>query len=293
MNLNAIISGGFGAVGGWSPGAPSTRLPPVGSPSQPKGDTFSQGQYDQNQVHGASEGGGTARQAQARRAYAPESRSGQANDTAASSASAPGDEPKLKATPLRGQTSQAGKVLSEAEKNLISQLQKIDSSVRAHENAHLAAAGGLAKGGASFSMAHGPDGRSYAVGGEVQIDTSGGATPAETIAKMQAVRAAALAPADPSSQDLKVAAQASLVSSQAVAELGQMQRAQASGEKVTVGNERRAGREVEKAEGPQPTATKPVPESSDAGGANSGYEKYALAAAGSDRSPQGAFNLIV
>ncbi len=48
----------------------------------------------------------------------------------------------------------------------------------------------------------------YAVGGEVKIDTSPERTPEATVSKMQQVRRAALAPADPSGTDRAVAAEA-------------------------------------------------------------------------------------
>jgi len=89
----------------------------------------------------------------------------------------------------------------------VKDLEARDREVRAHEAAHQAAAGGLG-GGASFDYETGPDGRSYAVGGEVPIDMSMGRTPEETIRRAQQVRAAALAPADPSPQDMAVAAAA-------------------------------------------------------------------------------------
>jgi len=115
-----------------------------------------------------------------------------------------------------------GTPLTEDELRQLALLKKIDAKVRAHEMAHLAAAGPYARGGASFQYRRGPDGRNYAVGGEVPIDTSKEATPEETIAKMQIVRAAALAPADPSPQDLKVAGAASAAISEAKKEM-QMQ----------------------------------------------------------------------
>ncbi len=94
-----------------------------------------------------------------------------------------------------------------------------DREVRAHEAAHMAAAGGLARGGASFSYETGPDNRRYAVGGEVSIDTSPGKTPEETLQKAQTIRAAAQAPAKPSQQDLAVAASAGQMAAEARAEL--------------------------------------------------------------------------
>ena len=108
----------------------------------------------------------------------------------------------------------------------ISELASTDREVRAHEAAHLASAGGLAQGGATFETVRGPDGRSYAVGGEVSIDISPGRTPEETIAKAQQIRSAALAPADPSAQDFRVAAQAAQMAQQAQQELATQQASQ-------------------------------------------------------------------
>lgn len=89
----------------------------------------------------------------------------------------------------------------------IAQLKATEEKVKAHEAAHKAAGGNLA-GSVSYSYTRGPDGRSYITGGEVQIDLSDGQTPRETASRMQQVIRAALAPADPSSQDRAVAAQA-------------------------------------------------------------------------------------
>ncbi len=119
---------------------------------------------------------------------------------------------------------------SNDEKNaeVIRQLKARDQNVRTHEAAHLAAAGGLAKGGPSFSYQRGPDGNLYAVGGSVNIDVSPVAgNPQATIAKAAVVRAAALAPADPSSQDRSVAAAASQMAVKAQSELAAQQAAPA------------------------------------------------------------------
>ena len=112
-------------------------------------------------------------------------------------------------------TDATGLSLSPEKKEAVRRLEQRDREVRAHEQAHQAAAGGLALGGASFSLRAGPDGRMYAVGGEVQIDTSEESTPDATIAKARQIRAAANAPADPSSQDRAVAAEASRMESEA------------------------------------------------------------------------------
>jgi hypothetical protein len=98
--------------------------------------------------------------------------------------------------------------LASEEIRQLQQLQSRDTEVRAHEQAHLAAAGQYAAGGASFSYQNGPDGKRYAVGGEVPIDISKERTPEATIQKMRTVKRAALAPASPSSTDRQIAAQA-------------------------------------------------------------------------------------
>ena len=99
-------------------------------------------------------------------------------------------------------------------------LKSRDTAVRAHEAAHVAAGGRYIRGGATYSYQRGPDGRDYAVGGEVGIDSSPDpAGAARTVEKMRVVRAAALAPADPSAADLSVAAAAAIAEAAALAEL--------------------------------------------------------------------------
>ncbi|MFT5698091.1 MAG: hypothetical protein ACI8ZB_000945 [Desulforhopalus sp.] len=108
----------------------------------------------------------------------------------------------------------------------LTKLKSRDVEVRAHEQAHLSAAGGHATGGASFTYQKGPDGQSYAVGGEVGIDLSSENDPNATIQKMQTIKRAALAPASPSSTDRQVAAQASIKEAQARQEITQEQQEQ-------------------------------------------------------------------
>ena len=99
--------------------------------------------------------------------------------------------------------------LTPEEQKVVQKLRNRDREVKAHEQTHLAAAGAYARGGASYDYQTGPDGRRYAVGGEVSIDTSPVANdPEATLRKAQAVRRAANAPAKPSSQDRRVASQA-------------------------------------------------------------------------------------
>lgn len=94
------------------------------------------------------------------------------------------------------------------DRQLLDALKKRDLEVRQHEAAHAAVGGALA-GAPSFTFERGPDGKSYAVGGEVSVELSAGGSPEETIARARQVRAAAMAPAQPSGQDYRVAAAAS------------------------------------------------------------------------------------
>lgn len=110
--------------------------------------------------------------------------------------------------------------LTPEEEEQVKELSDRDREVRAHEQAHLAAAGPHARGGPTYTFQTGPDGRNYAIGGEVQIDTSPvDGDPEATIQKAQIVRAAALAPAEPSAQDRRVAAAATKMEQAAAAEL--------------------------------------------------------------------------
>ncbi|MDO9104744.1 MAG: putative metalloprotease CJM1_0395 family protein [Methylovulum sp.] len=128
--------------------------------------------------------------------------------------------------------------LSEVDQKIIQQLKKRDTEVRAHELAHLAAAGGIARSGASFEYQQGPDGISYAVGGEVNIDTSAVAgNPDATLRKAYTIKSAALAPAQPSAQDLQVAASATAMAANAAAELMALGKQVQQGEKGGLGSQ--------------------------------------------------------
>lgn len=108
--------------------------------------------------------------------------------------------------------------LSSDQKQQVNELRQRDAEVKAHEQAHMAAGGGVVQGSAAYQYEHGPDGKMYAVGGEVKIDVSSERTPEATITKMQQVQRAALAPAQPSATDRAVAARAAQVEARARAE---------------------------------------------------------------------------
>jgi hypothetical protein len=112
----------------------------------------------------------------------------------------------------------------EAELQQIRKLAERDREVRAHEQAH-ASVGGEFAGAISLTTERGPDGKNYAVAGEVSIDTSKVANdPQATLDKSQVIRNAALAPADPSSQDRRVAALANQMAVEARADIEELAR---------------------------------------------------------------------
>lgn len=108
----------------------------------------------------------------------------------------------------------------------VNDLKQRDREVRQHEDAHLAAAGAYARSGPKYSYQTGPDGRQYAIGGEVEMDTGRESDPRRTITKAQTVRGAAMAPANPSAQDFAVASEMTQLEMDARKELQQSQKQQ-------------------------------------------------------------------
>lgn len=91
-----------------------------------------------------------------------------------------------------------------------------DLKVRNNEEAHVRV-GGQYTSQPKYEFQTGPDNRKYAVSGHVEIDAAAIAgKPEDTIRKLRIVKRAALAPAEPSAEDLKVAAVASNGIQQAV-----------------------------------------------------------------------------
>ncbi|MFK7828651.1 MAG: putative metalloprotease CJM1_0395 family protein [Congregibacter sp.] len=128
-------------------------------------------------------------------------------------------KPGNQRTDREGSTRDVVNGLEQEEIKLVRELAARDREVRAHEQAH-ANVGGRYAGSPTYSFQKGPDGRQYAVGGEVSIDVSPvPGDPQATIDKARIVRRAALAPAQPSSQDRAVAAEATAIQQQASAEL--------------------------------------------------------------------------
>ena len=112
----------------------------------------------------------------------------------------------------------ADKARQEKVKQQVQGLKAEEQKVKAHEMAHKAVGGEYA-GAIRYQYATGSDGQAYIVGGEVSIDISEGKTPEETLRKMEQVKRAAMAPADPSPQDNSVASAATRIEQKARYEL--------------------------------------------------------------------------
>lgn len=144
-------------------------------------------------------------------------------------------EPSNSASPASSKTTANGVNLNDPEVvKVISQLESRDREVRIHEQAHAAVGGQYVTSGPSYSYQTGPDGKRYAVGGNVGIDVSPIPNdPQATLAKARQVIQAAMAPAQPSSQDYAVAQSAQAMMQQAQQELSTQQQASLTGEKDT------------------------------------------------------------
>lgn len=126
----------------------------------------------------------------------------------------------------QGKSTEAREAQLEQEQEEIRELAARDREVRRHEQAHAAVGGKYAR-SPVYEFVRGPDGVRYAVAGEVSIDTSPVAgDPEATISKAQQVRRAASAPAEPSPQDRRVAAEAAVMEAEARIELRQQQLAE-------------------------------------------------------------------
>jgi len=114
----------------------------------------------------------------------------------------------------------SGEELGPHEKRKVEKLKKRDAEVKAHEQAHISAGGGYVRGGVHYEYMTGPDGNRYASGGEVSIEVSEiPDNPQATIEKARIVRRAALAPAEPSSTDRAIAAEATRMEQKAQQEI--------------------------------------------------------------------------
>lgn len=199
------------------------------------------GQLEQGQGSGRSRNlsaEGDPEKAPAQQVNGESATKGEASEVEASDADASGKERQASE---QGQEQDDDEQLSERDREKIRELKARDQEVRAHEAAH-AAAGGRYAGGPSYEFERGPDGASYAVGGEVPIDVSPiSGDPQATIAKMQTVYRAALAPAEPSPQDRRVAAEAMSQQAAAQAELAKQNMAESGSAPAKGGDDGETG----------------------------------------------------
>lgn len=121
---------------------------------------------------------------------------------------APKNDPDKDTTKSEDRPTQIKKELTPEEEQEVAKLKSRDAEVKAHEQAHISAAAGINASAPTYNYQTGPDGEKYAVEGEVNISFAGGTDPEENIANAEAMKAAALAPAQPSGQDLAVARKA-------------------------------------------------------------------------------------
>lgn len=149
----------------------------------------------------------------------------------------------------KNDTPKFAKELTPEQEQVVAELKARDAEVKAHEQAHLAAAAGINASAPTFTYQTGPDGQRYAIGGEVSISFSSSNDPQETISNAETMKAAALAPAEPSGQDLSVANAAEKMIAAARQELAKQEQEEAAAKD--------AASEAEKAQSGEDTAPMP------------------------------------
>ncbi|HIX55945.1 MAG TPA: hypothetical protein H9850_00545 [Candidatus Anaerobiospirillum pullistercoris] len=120
-----------------------------------------------------------------------------------------------------------GEPLTEEEQAELQDMKRRDEEVRVHEQAHQSA-GGQYTSAPHYEYENGPDGKRYVTDGSVNIDVGEESDPQATIDKMQVVKRAALAPAQPSAQDRRVYAEASQKEAEARRELNEQRQEEAA-----------------------------------------------------------------
>jgi hypothetical protein len=216
-------------------GAPDTAArpgPPVARLDLPSQTQAQSAEASQTQAQSAEASQIQALSAEASQTQAP---SAEASQTQAQSAEDGLETPDPQSASAEEETdtnARSAKVdeqgLTESDRRKVEQLKRRDLEVREHERAHKTA-GGSITGSARYTFTRGPDGKQYAVGGEVSIDASPvPGKPDATIRKMEVVKRAALAPRNPSGQDRSVASRADAEIIKAKQELAELRREEQS-----------------------------------------------------------------
>ena len=120
--------------------------------------------------------------------------------------------------PRQGKADSSNQSARNPSEDAISRLRQTEREVVAHENAHKAAAGRFG-GPVHYTYTTGQDGRRYITGGEVPIHTPATNDPEEALRNARQVMSAALAPGDPSGQDIAAAASAAATAATARARI--------------------------------------------------------------------------
>jgi hypothetical protein len=221
--LNALASSGLSVSLRFLPANNARRTPvseaaPAADSRVPAGEA-GPGEADRAAAPPLSPEERAAGQAEARAQLAAEGvlgRLGLASPEAAASGATPAEagteEEAAESQPAASgedsdQAEGAVKKLTPEEEAQVRKLAQRDQEVKAHEQAHVAASGGFA-GSPSYEYQTGPDGRRYAVGGEVSIRRGGATNTGQALGEAEAVKRGAAAPAEPASQDMAVAARA-------------------------------------------------------------------------------------
>jgi hypothetical protein len=117
----------------------------------------------------------------------------------------------LRASPAQGREQGGRNAAGEED---IAKLERTEREVIAHENAHKSAAGRFG-GPVHYTYTTGPDGKRYITGGDVSVHTPATNDPEEALRNASQVMRAALAPGDPSGQDIAVASSAAAMAASA------------------------------------------------------------------------------
>jgi hypothetical protein len=107
--------------------------------------------------------------------------------------------------------------LSAEDKRKLQDLKRKDKEVRRQEQIRRAVAGPVARGGPRYRYVEGPDGKKYAISGEIVLDTYFGdvlSNPEAALKKARRVRRAALS-GNPSARDRQIASKATQVEAKA------------------------------------------------------------------------------
>ncbi|AXX92472.1 hypothetical protein CPU12_09465 [Malaciobacter molluscorum LMG 25693] len=93
-------------------------------------------------------------------------------------------------------------------KRVLSKFQNLDAQTRAHEQTHASLS--TTRGAINYTYQMGPDGKLYATGGHVRLDTSIPKDPVAALAKLDELKKASSGPSELSSADASIARAANL-----------------------------------------------------------------------------------